>query len=42
MGGMSNETVYERFGMCHRGERKKCGMMEEVKRQALKWLDHME
>ncbi len=26
MDGMSNESVYERFGMCHGGERKKCGV----------------
>ncbi len=42
MDGVSNESVYERFGMCHVGERKKCGMVEEVKRQMLKWFGHME
>ncbi len=31
MGGMSNESVYECFGMCYRGEGKKWGMVEEVK-----------
>ncbi len=34
MDGMSNESVYERFEMCHEGERK-CGVMEEVKPQTL-------
>ncbi len=42
MDGMSNESVYERLGMCHRGEGKKCGVVEEVKRQTLKWFGHME
>ncbi len=41
MDGMSNESVYERFGMCHVGEGKKCGVVEEVKRQTLKWFGHM-
>ncbi len=31
--GMSNESVYERYGMRHVGE---------VKRQTLKWFGHME
>ncbi len=31
MDGWSNENVYERFGMCHVGEGKKCGAVEEVK-----------
>ena len=31
MDGMSNESVYEHFGMCHVGEGKKCGVVEEVK-----------
>ncbi len=31
MDGMRNKSVYERFGMCHVGEGKKCGVMEEVK-----------
>ncbi len=42
MDGMSNESVYECFGMCHVGEGKKCGVVVEVKRQTLKWFDHME
>ncbi len=42
MNGMSNESVYEHFGMCHVGEGKKCGVVEEVKRQTLKWFGHME
>ncbi len=31
MDGMSNESVYEHFGMCHEGEGKKCGVVEGVK-----------
>ncbi len=42
MDGMSNENVYERFGMRHVGEGKKCGVVEEVKRQTLKWSGHVE
>lgn len=42
MDGMSNESVYERFGMGHVSEGKKSGVVEEVKRQTLKWFGHME
>ncbi len=42
MDRMSKESVYERFGMCHVAEGKKCGVVEEEKRQTLKWLGHME
>ncbi len=35
-------SVYERFGMCHVGVGKKCGVVEEVKRQTLKWFGHVE
>ncbi len=42
MDGMSNESVFECFGMCYVGEGKKCGVVEEVKRQTLKWFGHME
>ncbi len=31
MDGMNNESVYKHFGMCHVGEGKKCGVVEEVK-----------
>ncbi len=41
MDGMSNESVYECFGMCHRGEGMKCGVVE-VKRQTFNWFGHME
>ncbi len=41
-GSMSNKSVYESLGMCHVGEGKKCGVVEEVKRQTLKWFGHME
>ncbi len=40
MDGVSNESVYERFGMCHVGVRK-CGVVAEVKQQTLKWFGHM-
>ncbi len=42
MDGWSNENVYERFGMCHVGKGKKCGAVEEVKQQTLRWFGHME
>ncbi len=42
MDGISNENVYKRFEMCHGGEGKKCGVVEEVKRQTSKWFGHME
>ncbi len=35
-------SVYEHFGMCHVGEGKQCGVVEELKRQTLKWFGHME
>ncbi len=41
MDGVSNESVYERFGMSHVDVGKKCGVVE-VKRQTLKWFGHME
>ncbi len=42
MDGMSNESVYECFRMCHVGAGKKCGVVEEMKRQTLKWFGHVE
>ncbi len=42
MDGMRNESVNEHFGMCHLGEGKKCGVVEDVKRQTLKWFGHVE
>ncbi len=36
MDGMSNESIYERFGMCHVDGGKKCGVVEEVKRKMTK------
>ncbi len=42
MDGMSNESVHEHFGMCHLGEINKCGVVEEMKQQMLKWFGHME
>ncbi len=35
-------SVYERFGLCHVGVGKKCGVVEVVKRQTLKWFGHVE
>ncbi len=40
MDKLSNESVYECHGMCYRGVGKKCGVVEEVKRQAIKWFGH--
>ncbi len=40
--GVSNESVYKHFEMCLVGVGKKCGVVEEVKRQRLQWFDHME
>ncbi len=42
MHGVSNESVYEHFEMCRVGVGKKCGVVEEVKRQTFKWFGHME
>ncbi len=41
MDGVSNESVYDHFGMSHVGVGKKCGVVE-VKQQTLKWFGHME
>ena len=38
----SNESVYERFGMESRGEGIKCGVVEWVKRNTLRWFGHVE
>ncbi len=40
MDGMSNESVYECLE-CHVGEGK-CGVVEAVERQTLKWFGHVE
>ncbi len=42
MDAMSSECVYECFVMCHAGEGKKCGVVEDVKQQTLKWFGHMD
>ncbi len=42
MNGLSNESVYEHFGMCLVGVGKKCGVKEEVKQKTLKWFSYME
>ncbi len=42
MDGVSNESVYKHFGMSNVDMGKKCGVVEEVKRQTLKWFGHME
>ncbi len=41
MDGMSNESVYDRPGMRHMDEGKKCGVVEEVKQQTLEWFGHV-
>ena len=38
----SNENVYERFGMRSKGEGIKCGVVEWVKRNSLRWFGHVE
>ncbi len=40
MDGVSNESMYEHFGMSHVDVGKKCGVVEEVKRQTLKRFGH--
>ena len=40
--GESNESIYSRFGMSHKGIEKKCGVVEEVKRGTLRWFGHLE
>ena len=42
MDGESNDEVYERFDMASRGEGTKCGVVECVKRNTLRWFGHME
>ncbi len=42
MNGMSNESVYKRFGMSHGGEGRKSGVVEDVKRRTLKRFGHVE
>ena len=39
---ISNESVYERFGMESKGEGIKCGVVEWVKRNTLRWFGHVE
>ncbi len=42
MDGVSNESVYKHFGMSHVGVGKKCVVVEEMKKQTLKWFGHIE
>ena len=42
MDGESNERVYERLGMSSKGEGVKCGVVEWVKRNTLRWFGHIE
>ncbi len=39
---MSNESVYERCGMGARVGGVKCGMVERVRRNTLRWFGHAE
>ena len=39
---MSNNRVYERFGMSNQGEGMKCGVVEWMKRSTLRWYGHMQ
>ncbi len=38
MDGESNESVYNRSGMSSKGEGMKCGVVEGVKRNTLRWF----
>ncbi len=38
----SNESVYNRFGISSKGEGMKCGVVEGVKCNTLRWFGHME
>ncbi len=40
--GESYESVYNRFGMTSKGEGMKCGVVEGVKHNTLRWFGHME
>ncbi len=42
MDGESNESVHNRFGMSIKIERMKCGVMEGVKRNTLRWFVYIE
>ncbi len=42
MDGESNENAYNRFGMSRKGEGMKCGVVEGVKCNTLKWFGHLE
>ncbi len=42
MDGESNERVYNRCGMSSKGEGMKCGVVEGVKCNTLRWFGHME
>merc|ERR1719391_468942 len=39
---IENEEIYRRFGMSERGEGMKCGVVEWVKRSALRWFGHVQ
>ncbi len=40
--GVSNESVYERCGMGTHGSGVKCGVVEWVRRNTLRWFGHAE
>ena len=40
--GESNESVYNRFCMTCKGEGMMCGVVEWIKRNALRWFGHIE
>ena len=39
--GVSNERIYENFGMSERKEGMSCGVMEWMKRNTLRWYGHV-
>ncbi len=42
MDGESNESMYNRYGMPSKGEGMKCGVVEGVKCNTLRWFGYME
>ncbi len=42
MDGESNENAYNRFGTSSKGEGMKCGVVEGVEHNTLRWFGHME
>ena len=41
MDRISNEDVFERYGMAEGAPGMNCGVVEKVKRSALRWYEHV-